>query len=141
MGCEGKAIPWNELISPEQKGLREMLFPGISEGLQEGPQAPTFPVNAPWDPSFGAGMNMFRGMGGLPQNYTPHQMPIFFDPSWNPKWPGFGDYSPSNIDWDSSIIDDPDNPSDPINQPNKQWDWNQWYPGHPWMPPPSGYYG
>ena len=103
MGCDtsNQAIPWNELISEEQKGLREMLFPGIAGGLQQGPQSPQFPVNAPWDKNFGAGMNMFRGMGDLPQNYTPQQMPIFFDPSWNPTWPGFEDYSSSEI-WDGT---------------------------------------
>ena len=101
MGCDtsNQAIPWNELIGEEQKGLREMLFPGIAGGLQQGPQSPQFPVNAPWDQNFGAGMNMFRGLGDLPQNYTPQQMPIFFDRSWNPTWPGFEDYSSSEI-WD-----------------------------------------
>ena len=111
MGCDtsNQAIPWNELIGEEQKGLREMLFPGIAGGLQQGPQSPQFPVNAPWDQNFGAGMNMFRGLGDLPQNYTPQQMPIFFDPSWNPTWPGFGDYSAS-----------PRVPVDP-NKPPHEW--------------------
>lgn len=91
-GFDPNEFNWEELIPKEIRGLRQSIFPGIIAGLQQGPQAPQFPMNAPWDPNFGAGMNMYRGMGGLSQDYQPWQPPMMFDPSWLPQWPDFPNY-------------------------------------------------
>jgi hypothetical protein len=128
--CGGTKIPWDEINTPEHKALREMLFPGIEAGLKQGPQTPKFPINAPWDPNFAAGMNMYRQMGGMSPNYQPQQMPMMFNPDWQPKWPGFGEYSPGG----GSVVPGPDNPNDPtdpMNQPDKTTGWNEWYPKDP----------
>ena len=92
MGCEGKEIPWEEINTPEHKALRKALFPGIMGGFEQGPQTPQFPINAPWDPNFAAGMNMYRQMGGMSPNYQPQQMPMMFNPEWQPQWPQMGPY-------------------------------------------------
>ena len=81
------------------------LFSFIGGGINQGPQAPQFPVNAPNDPNFAMGMNMFREMGGQAPNYQPYQAPQYFDPSWLPQWPNFpGGNTPH--DWDTGPTDD-----------------------------------
>ena len=92
MSCGGKDIPWDEINTPQQKALRNSVFPGVVGGLQEGPQTPPFPINAPWDKNFAAGANMYRKMGGMSPDYQPQQMPVMFNPDWQPKWPEFPDY-------------------------------------------------
>ena len=108
MCCEGKEIPWKEIISPEQKALRGALFPGIMGGLAQGPQTPQFPINAPWDPNFAAGTNMFRAMGGMSPDYQPQQMPMMFNPEWQPQWPQFGPYMvDAHGNKREDLVDDP----------------------------------
>ena len=95
MCCEGKEIDFKELKSPEMEALQKALFPGIISMLQQGPQMPPtdMPINAPNDPNFAMGMNMFREMGGQSPNYTPYQAPQYWNPAWTPNWGNFPDYS------------------------------------------------
>ena len=93
MCCEGKEIDFKELKSPEMEALQKSLFPGIISMLQQGPQMPQFPINAPNDDAFGKGMNMFYEMAGMEPNYTPYQAPQYWNPAWTPNWgnfPGYG---------------------------------------------------
>ena len=91
----GEPIDWSEINTVENKGLRRSLYPGVVGGLQEGAQTPQFPINAPWDTNYAAGMNMYRDMGGMTKDYQPQQMFMMFNPEWQPKWPTFPDYSPT----------------------------------------------
>ena len=98
MCCEGKEIDFKELKSPEMEALQKALFPGIISMLQQGPQMPPtdMPINAPNDPNFAMGMNMFREMGGQSPNYTPYQAPQYWNPAWTPNWGNFPGYSADN---------------------------------------------
>ncbi len=96
---KGEEIDFEEIIDPNVAKFRDSLFSFLGSGLGQGPSMPdpSMPINAPNDPNFALGMNMFREMGGQAPNYQPYQAPQNWNPQWNPQWPPFSGYGGPTI--------------------------------------------